>query len=48
MKKIDAVRVFVNGTNLITLDKIKDLEAENLSQGYPLVKSVTFGVKVKF
>lgn len=47
LKKVDAVRVFVNGTNLFTWDKIENLEAERLSMGYPLVKAVTFGMKVK-
>ncbi len=47
MKKIDAVRVFANGTNLFISDKIKSLEAERLSMGYPLMKVVTFGLKVK-
>jgi hypothetical protein len=47
LRKLDAVRVFVNGTNLFTWDKIEGLEAERLSMGYPLVKAVTFGMKVK-
>ncbi|UOE51076.1 SusC/RagA family TonB-linked outer membrane protein [Mucilaginibacter sp. SMC90] len=47
LKKLDAIRVFVNGTNLFTWDKIEGLEAERLSMGYPLVKAVTFGMKVK-
>lgn len=47
LKKLDAVRVFVNGTNLIIWDKIDNLEAEGLSMGYPLMKVVSFGVNVK-
>lgn len=47
LKKLDAVRIFVNGTNLFTWDKIDDLEAERLSMGYPLMKTVSFGMKVK-
>ncbi|WP_183561467.1 SusC/RagA family TonB-linked outer membrane protein [Mucilaginibacter sp. SP1R1] len=47
LKKLDAIRFFVNGTNLFTWDKIDDLEAERLSMGYPLMKVVTFGLKVK-
>lgn len=46
--KIDNVRIFLNGTNLFTWDKIDDLEAERLSNGYPLVKSVSLGIKVNF
>lgn len=46
--KIENVRIFLNGTNLFTWDKIEDLEAERLSSGYPLVKSVSLGLKVNF
>ncbi len=47
LKKIDAVRLYVSGNNLFTWDKIEDLEAERLSMGYPLMKTVSFGFKVK-
>lgn len=47
IQKIDAIRLFVSGTNLFTWGKIKGLEAENLSMGYPLTKVVSFGVKIK-
>jgi TonB-linked SusC/RagA family outer membrane protein len=47
LKKLDAIRVFANGTNLIVWDKIDNLEAERLSMGYPLMKVVAFGLKVK-
>ncbi|WP_295711111.1 SusC/RagA family TonB-linked outer membrane protein [Mucilaginibacter sp.] len=47
LKKLDAIRLFVNGTNLITWDKIDNLEAERLSMGYPLMKVVSFGLRVK-
>lgn len=46
--KIEKVRIFINGTNLFTWDKIEDLEAERLSNGYPLVKSISLGLKVNF
>lgn len=45
---IDHIRAFVNGTNLFVWDKIDDLEAERLSSGYPLAKSVSLGLKVDF
>jgi hypothetical protein len=48
LKKIEAVRFFANGTNLFTWDKIEGLEAERLSMGYPLMKTVSFGVRAKF
>jgi TonB-linked SusC/RagA family outer membrane protein len=47
-KKMNTVRMYVNGTNLITWDKITALEAENLSMGYPLLKAVSFGLNVVF
>lgn len=48
IKKLDDIRVFVNGTNLFTWDKLDDLEAERMSMGYPLMKAVSFGLKMKF
>lgn len=48
IKKMDMVRLFLNGTNLFTLDRIEHLEAENLSMGYPLMRSLSLGLKVKF
>lgn len=48
LKKMDLVRIFLNGTNLFTWDRIEDLEAENLSMGYPLMRSASLGLKVKF
>jgi len=48
LRKIDGIRVFVNGTNLFTSNKIDGLEPENLSMGYPLTKVVNFGFNVKF
>lgn len=48
LKNMEAIRLFVNGTNLFIWDKIENLEAERLSMGYPLMKTVTFGLKAKF
>lgn len=47
LKKLDAIRIFVNGTNLFIWDKVENLEAERLSMGYPLMKTVTFGLRAK-
>ncbi len=38
-------RVFVNGTNLLTFDKIKEGDAEAL-YGYPALRTVSVGVRV--
>ena len=48
LKKLDVVRFYINGTNLLSFDKISDLEAERLSMGYPLMKAVSFGLRMKF
>jgi hypothetical protein len=48
LKGVEGIRVFASGTNLFTWDKIADLEAENLSMGYPLTKVISFGFNVKF
>ncbi len=48
LKKLESFRVYLNGTNLFTWDKIANLEAERLSMGYPLMKVISFGLKVKF
>ncbi len=48
LKKVGAIRVFVNGTNLWVSNKIDGLEPENLSMGYPVTKVVDFGFNVKF
>lgn len=47
LKKIDAIRIFLSGNNLLG-NKIDGLEPERLSMGYPLMKTVTLGVKAKF
>jgi TonB-linked SusC/RagA family outer membrane protein len=47
LKKIEILRVFLNGNNLLG-NKIDGLEPERLSMGYPLMKTVTIGVKAKF
>ncbi len=48
LKKLDVIRFYVNGTNLFSWDKIEDLEAERLSMGYPLMKVLSFGLRMKF
>jgi TonB-linked SusC/RagA family outer membrane protein len=46
-KRIDALRIYANGNNLIS-SKIEGLEPERLSMGYPLMKTITAGIKAKF
>lgn len=48
---VGKVKVFVRGTNLFTISKIKDLDPENLEAGvgnFPLGKTITGGVSVSF
>lgn len=47
LKKFESARFYVMGNNLLG-NKIEGLEPERLSMGYPLMKTVTFGVKAKF
>lgn len=47
LKKMEHVRLFLSGNNLFG-NKIEGLEPERLSMGYPLMKTVTLGVKAKF
>jgi hypothetical protein len=46
--KITSAKVFVQGQNLLTFDNIDAMDAENLNTGYPVMKSVNFGVAVQF
>lgn len=48
--KVNRVRFFVNGMNLVTWDKIKivDPESDNGTGGYPLQRSLNFGALVNF
>ena len=41
------LRIFVNGTNLFSIDHIKDLDPEIMS-GYPALRTISFGAKVQF
>jgi TonB-linked SusC/RagA family outer membrane protein len=47
LKSLDNTRFYVIGNNLLG-NEIEGLEPERLSMGYPLMKTVTFGVKAKF
>ena len=46
--KISGVKVFVQGQNLLSFDNIDAMDAENLNTGYPVMKSVNFGLSVQF
>ena len=46
LKKLELIRFYLSGNNLLST-KIEGLEPERLSMGYPLMKTVTAGVKIK-
>lgn len=48
--KMDEVRFYVNGNNLITWDKLDGMidPESNGSNRYPIMKAVNFGVNIKF
>ena len=46
--KLSEAKVFVQGQNLLSFDNIPAMDAENLSTGYPVMKSVTMGLSVVF
>jgi hypothetical protein len=51
LKYINGLRLYVHGSNLLTLSKIKDVDPESLESGltqYPLFKSFVGGIKLTF
>ena len=46
--KISGAKIFVQGQNLLSFDNIDAMDAENLNTGYPVMKSVNFGLSVQF
>ncbi|MDR1517254.1 MAG: TonB-dependent receptor, partial [Dysgonamonadaceae bacterium] len=49
MLQIAGIRAFVNGSNLLTFDKLKIIDPEqNIGDAYPLQRTVNFGVQINF
>ena len=46
--KVTGAKIFVQGQNLLSFDNIDAMDAENLNTGYPVMKSVNFGLSVEF
>lgn len=46
--KLDNARVFVNGTNLFSIDHIKSGDPEALGTGYPPTRTISFGARLNF
>ena len=45
--KLKQIRFFINGSNLLTFDKVDIADPEKLS-GYPATMSVSLGANLKF
>ena len=46
--RVSDAKLFVQGQNLLSLDNIPGMDAENLNTGYPVMKAVTMGLSVVF
>ena len=47
--KIEGIRLFLNGSNLLTFDKLKIIDPEqNVGDAYPLQRTINFGAQVNF
>jgi len=48
--KLEDARIFLNGTNLFTLDKVKIIDPESNygTGGYPIQRSINFGIQAGF
>lgn len=45
--KLQQARLFVNGTNLFSIDHIKYGDPEALGTGYPSLRTITFGARIQ-
>ncbi|MBC7888239.1 MAG: SusC/RagA family TonB-linked outer membrane protein [Ferruginibacter sp.] len=46
--KLQTMRIFVNGLNLLTATKEKDIDPEVYNGGYPIQRLYNFGINIKF
>ena len=46
--KVSEAKVFVQGQNLLSVDNIPAMDAENLNTGYPVMKAINVGLSVVF
>lgn len=46
--KMEDLRIFINGTNLFSLDHMQGYRDPEIASGYPEVKSLSAGVRVQF
>jgi TonB-linked SusC/RagA family outer membrane protein len=48
MIKMSSARVFLNGTDLFSIDHMQDYRDPEIGSGYPAVRSISVGVRVQF
>ena len=46
--KMDEFRIFLSGNNLLSIDKVKYLNCENLSVNYPDMMNFFAGININF
>ena len=46
--KVSSAKLFLQGQNLLSIDNIPAMDAENLNTGYPVMKAVTLGLSIVF
>ncbi|MCQ2146587.1 MAG: SusC/RagA family TonB-linked outer membrane protein, partial [Bacteroidales bacterium] len=46
--KVEGVKIYVQGQNLLSLGNISCMDAENLNTGYPVMKAVNVGLSIEF
>ena len=46
--KVSDAKIYVQGQNLLSLDNISTMDAENLNTGYPVMKAVNMGLSIVF
>ena len=46
--RISDAKLYVQGQNLLSLDNIPAMDAENLNTGYPVMKAVNIGLSIVF
>ncbi len=46
--KVSSAKLFLQGQNLLSIDNIPAMDAENLNTGYPVMKAFTLGLSIVF
>ncbi len=46
--KLQQAKIYLRGTNLLSLDKINYMDPENVGATYPVMKTFNAGIQIKF